>query len=199
MVFPSFLRSLASSSSSSSSRLCSRIYSSSSATSPHTPSPTPTAPQKRQILCKLKSTSHSCAHVLSEIERDGGFQIGRSDLNRWIKIFEKQGQTQKALQIIRFKQWNYHCSFGGPQLKLYTGMKEARPQLNVSLYGSEEKEHMDTSKGNSHRYCLGGDEEEKVDALENPFGEVLLHSGDTWGLDVAGVIFFFYPMRYYYY
>lgn len=60
---------------------------------------TPSASQKRMIVSTLKSTSESCANVLSKIEREEGFQISRSDLNRWTKLFEKQGQTQKSLQV----------------------------------------------------------------------------------------------------
>ncbi|KAF2591482.1 hypothetical protein F2Q70_00041911 [Brassica cretica] len=68
---------------------------------------TPTTPaQKRNLFSKLKSSETCCAHLLTEME-DQGFCITKADLNRWIKLLEKQGQTQKALQIDTFKEWKY--------------------------------------------------------------------------------------------
>ncbi|KAL0654295.1 hypothetical protein Bca4012_096986 [Brassica carinata] len=68
---------------------------------------TPTTPaQKRNLFSKLKSSETCCAHLLREME-DQGFCITKADLNRWIKLLEKQGQTQKALQIDKFKEWKY--------------------------------------------------------------------------------------------
>ncbi|KAF2589937.1 hypothetical protein F2Q70_00041909 [Brassica cretica] len=68
---------------------------------------TPTTPaQKRNLFSKLKSSETCCAHLLTEME-DQGFCITKADLNRWIKLLEKQGQTQKALQIDNFKEWKY--------------------------------------------------------------------------------------------
>ena len=61
---------------------------------------TPTTPaQKRNLFSKLKSSETCCAHLLREME-DQGFCITKADLNRWIKLLEKQGQTQKALQVL---------------------------------------------------------------------------------------------------
>ncbi|CAF2116007.1 unnamed protein product [Brassica napus] len=68
---------------------------------------TPTTPaQKRNLFSKLKSSETCCAHLLTEME-DQGFCITKADLNRWIKLLQKQGQTQKALQIDTFKNWKY--------------------------------------------------------------------------------------------
>ncbi|KAF3569867.1 hypothetical protein F2Q69_00063606 [Brassica cretica] len=68
---------------------------------------TPTTPaQKRNLFSKLKSSETCCAHLLREME-DQWFCITKADLNRWIKLLEKQGQTQKALQIDKFKEWKY--------------------------------------------------------------------------------------------
>lgn len=61
--------------------------------------PTPTPPQKRTILANLKSTTDSCDDVLRKIEKEGGFQISRPDLNRWIALFEKRGQIQKSIEV----------------------------------------------------------------------------------------------------
>ncbi|CAN7064542.1 unnamed protein product [Brassica oleracea var. botrytis] len=69
--------------------------------------PTPTPPQKRTILANLKSTTDSCDDVLRKIEKEGGFQISRPDLNRWIALFEKRGQIQKSIEIDSFKEWKY--------------------------------------------------------------------------------------------
>ncbi|CAF2051504.1 unnamed protein product [Brassica rapa] len=68
---------------------------------------TPTTPaQKRNLFSKLKSSETCCDHLLREME-DQGFCITKADLNRWIKLLEKQGHTQKALEIDAFKEWKY--------------------------------------------------------------------------------------------
>lgn len=61
---------------------------------------TPTTPaQKRNLFSKLKSSETCCDHLLREME-DQGFCITKADLNRWIKLLEKQGHTQKALEVL---------------------------------------------------------------------------------------------------
>lgn len=63
---------------------------------------TPITPaQKRNLFSKLRSSETTCDDLLREME-DQGFRITKADLNRWMKLLEKQGQTEKVLEVCLF-------------------------------------------------------------------------------------------------